>query len=387
MENSRPWRIPVALTAVSRQGRDSCSLIGRVGDPGGSGREIGLPVPATMRDARPVDVTISRTDVTRDDLVRDTWQMLHETDEHDMPGIPRPDLEAYRTLVRRGNRGYRMYRWNAQVDGAVVGMGGAALDLDDDLDVADIAVKVHPSFRRRGIGTALLETIKAAMRNEGRVHLVSSTDIAVAGGHERPGDGRAFAHAMGATEAQLEIRRRLLMTDAPAVDRWAESAPAGYSMVVWTGAAAEELVADLAILSARLILDAPSGDLPYGPVQPDPAGWRDNEDSRLSIGEHMYSVAALHTESGRLTGLTQISVEPDGTSAFQMITLVAPEHRGHRLGLLMKLANLDQVRAAEPELREIFTGNAAENSYMIAINDQLGFRPHSAQAIYRLDLA
>ncbi len=47
--------------------------------------------------------------------------MLRETDEHDTPGIPRPDLAAYRTLVRREIPGHRTYRWNARVDGAVVG--------------------------------------------------------------------------------------------------------------------------------------------------------------------------------------------------------------------------------------------------------------------------
>ncbi len=50
-----------------------------------------------------------------------------------------------------------------------------------------------------------------------------------------------------------------------------------------------------------------------------------------------------------------------------------PEHRGHRLGLAVKLANLDFLAEREPAVRMIGTGNAQENAPMIAVNDMLGF--------------
>ena len=47
-------------------------------------------------------------------------------------------------------------------------------------------------------------------------------------------------------------------------------------------------------------------------------------------------------------------------------------HRGHRLGLRMKLAMLDWLREDRPDVEAIDTWNAAGNVPMIAINDALG---------------
>ena len=49
------------------------------------------------------------------------------------------------------------------------------------------------------------------------------------------------------------------------------------------------------------------------------------------------------------------------------------QHRGHRLGLLVKTAMLDWLAEAEPAIERIETGNAAANDHMIAVNDVLGF--------------
>jgi hypothetical protein len=59
---------------------------------------------------------------------------------------------------------------------------------------------------------------------------------------------------------------------------------------------------------------------------------------------------------------------------FQELTAVARPHRGHRLGLRLKLAMLDRLALQEPQLTRIMTGNTAGNDHMIAINEQLGFR-------------
>ena len=51
-----------------------------------------------------------------------------------------------------------------------------------------------------------------------------------------------------------------------------------------------------------------------------------------------------------------------------------PEHRGHSLGLAMKVANQQALRAAYPECRILMTGNADVNAAMNAVNVKLGFR-------------
>ena len=53
---------------------------------------------------------------------------------------------------------------------------------------------------------------------------------------------------------------------------------------------------------------------------------------------------------------------------------MAREHRGHRLGLRLKLAMLDLLARQEPQVKHILTGNAETNAHMIGINEMLGYR-------------
>jgi GNAT superfamily N-acetyltransferase len=64
----------------------------------------------------------------------------------------------------------------------------------------------------------------------------------------------------------------------------------------------------------------------------------------------------------------------DPGRAYQWDTLVLPEHRGHRLGLALKVANLARMQAGHPDRTELHTFNAEDNPPMAAVNDALGFR-------------
>ena len=66
-------------------------------------------------------------------------------------------------------------------------------------------------------------------------------------------------------------------------------------------------------------------------------------DRRVRLqGMRAYTVAARHDASGELGGLTVVEVGSERPEwAFQALTAVARAHRGHRLGLRLKLAMLD----------------------------------------------
>jgi hypothetical protein len=71
-----------------------------------------------------------------------------------------------------------------------------------------------------------------------------------------------------------------------------------------------------------------------------------------------------------------------------MLTGVVREHRGHRLGLLVKVAMAEWLRTAEPQLERIQTWNAQSNRYMIAVNEALGYTILGLPANWwRLDVA
>jgi hypothetical protein len=120
--------------------------------------------------------------------------------------------------------------------------------------------------------------------------------------------------------------------------------------------------------------DAPSGDLSFEEEVWDAA--RVEESNRLLAlqGVRKLVAVAQHVASGRLVAFSELALPQDHPSeAWQWATLVLREHRGRRLGLAVKLANLDHLAAAFPEVRVITTGNAGENAPMIAVNDMLGF--------------
>jgi RimJ/RimL family protein N-acetyltransferase len=59
--------------------------------------------------------------------------------------------------------------------------------------------------------------------------------------------------------------------------------------------------------------------------------------------------------------------------AHQQLTGVTRAHRGHRLGLLVKVAMAQWLKAAEPQVERLQTWNAESNQFMIAVNEALGY--------------
>ncbi len=110
---------------------------------------------------------------------------------------------------------------------------------------------------------------------------------------------------------------------------------------------------------------------------------------REHFGARDYSVAARHMATGEVAALTQVTVDPsDPGWGFQLITAVIAAHRGHRLGLLVKVAMLEWLATAEPKLERITTWNAEDNTHMIAVNEALGYIVFGASATsWRLDVA
>jgi len=62
-------------------------------------------------------------------------------------------------------------------------------------------------------------------------------------------------------------------------------------------------------------------------------------------------------------------------------------YRGHRLGLHVKVAMLEWLAEAEPQVRRVVTDNAVDNKHMIAVNDELGHRVTDQFQRFELDVA
>lgn len=62
------------------------------------------------------------------------------------------------------------------------------------------------------------------------------------------------------------------------------------------------------------------------------------------------------------------------------------EHRRHRLGLLLKAANLLHPQRVRPEHPSVVTHHAEENRPMLDVNEALGFMPVVYEGAWRKDL-
>ena len=86
--------------------------------------------------------------------------------------------------------------------------------------------------------------------------------------------------------------------------------------------------------------------------------------------------------------ITQLGVDPlDASWGSQSLTAVAGPHRGHRLGLLVKVAMLELLAAHEPQLTQVVTLTADGNEHMTAINTELGFTVLERQLSWELETA
>jgi GNAT superfamily N-acetyltransferase len=299
----------------------------------------------------------------------------------DVPDFPPRCPYAFRGELTHPVSHMRKERFVARRAGEVVGFLVLELPMRDNLDNADLDLSVHPAHRRHGIGRALYAYAVDRLRELGRERYAAFSVETLPGGPVRDDAGGRFAAAMGAKSALDEVRRRLDLTtvdqaELTALRDGAQALAAGYRLVSWRDHTPDEYAADASYLSGRLISDAPIGDLQWEPAQMDVTRLRAREGAIAASRVRVYATGAVHEETGRLIAVTDLALaESTPWHAWQWITLVEPRHRGHRLGALVKVANLRFVQAHEPELRAIDTWNAAVNDHMISINEAMGFRP------------
>ncbi len=250
----------------------------------------------------------------------------------------------------------------------------------DNRDLAWLGVVVDPEHRRKGYGTRMLDQLLASSRDAGR-------SLAGADGWESPG-GEAFARATGFEKRSQAINRRMLLTEIDLADvrrlrDQAAQAAGAYELVRVAGRTPDDLVDAVAEMTGA-INDAPTDDLEYEDEQYPPERIRSYENAVEKSGFRLYRLLARHRETGALGGHTVVVVDTEQpANADQHDTSVVRDHRGHRLGLLLKTEMVLWLVETEPQLMSVDTWNTESNAHMIGVNEALGYRVMGREVQYQ----
>lgn len=290
---------------------------------------------------------------------------------------------------------WEQMQWVAEAEtmeggSSVVGIASLQLPLHENTETAFAGLETHPAFRGQGVAGALItQALAPAIEESGRSLVTSWGEI--------PGEGELddasfpanrLAARWGLTRTTAAICRTLDLPLDPALldalDAEAAARIGDYRIWTWSDEVPEEHLVQYGRLQTQLELDDPDEDTVYEAADYTPERIRYGEARDRRMGKRSIISVAVAPD-GTFAGNSEVEFqEGEGTDlGWQENTLVMPEHRGHRLGLALKVSTHRRLAGEAPGLRRLATWNSHVNPWMIAINEKLGYRPAFREITYQ----
>ena len=324
----------------------------------------------------------------------------------DVTGRDDDDMTAESLLpIIRSNSTASRRQWIVEQDGQAVGCMTCSVPSDGDATTALVAIALLKSAWGAGIGSAAHAHLESMLRSEGMrtvLHWAEHHDDesglepipSPMGVGSVPADRAArFLQRHGYHVEQVDRGSEYVYTAAGIRDlealraRAAESA-AGYRIVQWMLPTPAERVDGYAWLKSRMSTDVPDGDLGLPVEVWDSARVAEHDDRYAQRGWTVQVTAAEHVDTGELCAFNELTIGPDSAGpAHQQDTLVLADHRGHRLGMLVKTAGLLSWHERFPASARVITYNAEQNRPMLDINETIGFTPFAHEGAWKKVLA
>ncbi|MET0735446.1 MAG: GNAT family N-acetyltransferase [Microbacterium sp.] len=282
------------------------------------------------------------------------------------------------------------FMWVAILDGEFVGRVAVDIPQHEGSKTAFWLIELLRKAWGKGIGAAGYDLIEQKAREHGRTVLQSwATHPAADGPHidaptgfgSIPDDRAAhFYRRRGYTLEQVERNSAFDLTGSWAeVERLYEEAleaSRDYRVVQWSPPTPAEYVEGYAWMKSRMATDAPAAEMEFDEEVWDAARIARHDALYTDSERFLLLTAAQHIETGELCAFNELVVGKDRTEAsHQEDTLVLKDHRGHKLGTLVKCAGLLAWRDLVPDSHRVLTYNAEENRPMLDINEAIGFVP------------
>jgi GNAT superfamily N-acetyltransferase len=327
-------------------------------------------------------------DIADDAVMREVYEVSSRSSRLGRETMPHWTLEEFLAAYRGHDSGERQTGFAVLNQDRIAGFAFMWFPLLDNLDKTWFDLHVDPAHRRRGVGTQLITEAERRARADGRTVLLTDSKIPAA---DRETHGyRRFAEHCGFVLSNVEVVRHLaLPVPAERLQSWADEAAErspGYTVETFVDGVPDDLVESLCVLMAQLAVDAPTGEADFEEETMTPERLAESYAIAHAMGRSVFETVAL-TPDRVVAAQSTLSVpRGEGPDVFQWGTFVHREHRGHRLGLAVKVANIAAVQAAYPDKVRITTQNAESNDYMVGINVQIGFEAveDSAEWIKRL---
>ncbi|MCY3649615.1 MAG: hypothetical protein F4Y99_10190 [Acidimicrobiaceae bacterium] len=261
--------------------------------------------------------------------------------------------------------------------------GGTALaighvELESDVDNLNLA-GVEITRTEDDTAAAILAELLRRARADGRTSVIAW------------GDHTPHAHdfwtGLGAELRYTEQESRLDMAavNPELMAQWIGDGPSDLQLVHWSRHCPEDWI-DALVATANAMNDAPTDDLDMADTVVDAAMVRAEIEARNARGLEFRGVLAV-TADGEAAGTTEVFVNRHRpATSWQWSTVVLPAHRGRRIGRWMKASMWQRLRDTEPEVAWLQTGNAASNAHMLAINNEMGFKPTHLMGCWQTDL-
>lgn len=344
-----------------------------------------LPIPASIDDPGAGEFT-AMVDVRN--------RIYREISGHDDHRISAAELLPHYSP----DENERRLVWTVHDEDRVIGRVGVDLPLENESKVAFWLIELLPEVWGRGIGRAAYALVEDAARENGRRVLQSWAEHPDAPGPrlrpptgfgEIPEDHAArFYVRTGHTLEQVERNSAFdlqgTFAEVERLHREAVAAAAGYRVVQWSAPTPEAYVDGYAWMKSRMVTDAPAAGLDFDEETWDAARVARHDSLYTDSGRTIQVTAAQHIATGELCAFNELVVGADRTEAsHQEDTLVLKEHRGHRLGTLVKCAGLLSWRQVAPLSPRVITYNAEENRPMLDINEAIGFVPIAYEGAWK----
>ena len=301
-------------------------------------------------------------------------QRLDRARDPDLPVTPAAELRA--TFDDDASENARHERIVAFDDGQAVAFGHLELTRDP-ANAALAIVEITPVQSDASI--SVLSELLPMARADGRTSVIAWGDCTP--------EADAFWTGLGAELRSTEQESDLdvAAVNAELMRRWINAAPGDIDLVDWQGRCPDEYINAL-VVTANAMNDAPTDNLEIEDMSFDAATLRADFDARDACGIDYVGILAVCAD-GSAAGATEVFVNRLRPAySWQWNTVVLPAHRGRGIGRWMKAAMWQRLRAEAPEVAMLRTGNAESNAAMLAINNEMGFRPSHLMGCWQADL-